>query len=396
MAACGDFDIEIRHGLEKKGRGLFARRNFKADEVVFTETPLVSCQFLWNALYKYVACNHCMKSLETAEEMCRRLAGNTGIELPFPECCEVHPENHVRCEQCQVWYCSESCRNLAWNQYHETLCTGSASPEDLEHPLFRLEEAWRNIHYPPETCSIMLIARMIATVRQSKDRANTKSLFSQFCKATVNEEESIAHKLLGEQFQGQLELLRGLLMEMLNEDDLQQWFTPEGFRSIFALIGTNGQGIGTSSFSVWVKNCERLTLDESARKQLNDYIDKLYNDMDKVSGEFLNCEGSGLYVLQSSCNHSCKPNAEVAFLNNNFVLSVKALDDIKQGDEIFISYLGECDLSRSRHSRQKLLRENYLFVCQCENCVLQSDDPDMTSEEEECSDSDEDCMDHDH
>lgn len=31
-------------------------------------------------------------------------------------------------------------------------------------------------------------------------------------------------------------------------------------------------------------------------------------------------------------NHSCKPNAEVAFLNNNFVLSVKALVDIKQGD----------------------------------------------------------------
>lgn len=38
--------------------------------------------------------------------------------------------------------------------------------------------------------------------------------------------------------------------------------------------------------------------------------------------------------------------------------------------------------------------ENYLFVCQCENCILQADDPDMTSEEEECSDSDEDCMDH--
>lgn len=26
---------------------------------------------------------------------------------------------------------------------------------------------------------------------------------------------------------------------------LLQWFTPEGFRSLFALVGTNGQGIGT-------------------------------------------------------------------------------------------------------------------------------------------------------
>lgn len=24
-----------------------------------------------------------------------------------------------------------------------------------------------------------------------------------------------------------------------------QWFTPDGFRSLFALVGTNGQGIGT-------------------------------------------------------------------------------------------------------------------------------------------------------
>lgn len=26
-----------------------------------------------------------------------------------------------------------------------------------------------------------------------------------------------------------------------------QWFTPDGFRSLFALVGTNGQGIGTRS-----------------------------------------------------------------------------------------------------------------------------------------------------
>jgi len=36
-----------------------------------------------------------------------------------------------------------------------------------------------------------------------------------------------------------------------------------------------------------------------------------------VAGMFLNCEGSGLYVTQSKCNHSCSPNAEVCFLHNN-------------------------------------------------------------------------------
>ena len=44
--------------------------------------------------------------------------------------------------------------------------------------------------------------------------------FSQFCKATVNEQESIAHKLLGKEFEFQLEVLRKQLSETLYEEDL--------------------------------------------------------------------------------------------------------------------------------------------------------------------------------
>uniref|UniRef100_A0A671MQD1 Uncharacterized protein n=1 Tax=Sinocyclocheilus anshuiensis TaxID=1608454 RepID=A0A671MQD1_9TELE len=35
------------------GKGLFAKRPFKKGDTVFIEQPLVSSQFLWNALYKY-------------------------------------------------------------------------------------------------------------------------------------------------------------------------------------------------------------------------------------------------------------------------------------------------------------------------------------------------------
>jgi len=182
------------------------------------------------------------------------------------------------------------------------------------------------------------------------------------------------------------------LGEIVHDNDLQQWLTPEGFQSLFALIGTNGQGIGTSSFSVWVNNCEELSLNEEDKKTLDDLIDKIYSDMDNVSGDFLDCDGSGLYALQSSCNHSCVPNAEVTFPENNFVLSVKAVTDISEGEEIMISYLDECARDRSRHSRQKILRENYLFTCQCGKCVEEADQPDVTSEEE--ASDDDCCMDH--
>jgi len=231
---------------------------------------------------------------------------------------------------------------------------------------------------------------MIASLKQSANREALVAKFSAFCKSTVNEEEEIAHKLLGEQFQQQQTLLRELLQEALYEEDLQQWFSPEGFSSLFSLIGTNGQGIGASPLSVWSLSCDELELPEEEKDTLDKYIDKIYSDVEKVSGQFINSEGSGLYSLQSTCNHSCQPNAEVAFPHNNFTLVVKALTDIKAGEEIQISYLDECQLERSRHSRQKYLRENYIFSCICEKCTTQADDPDVTSSEGECDMDDDD------
>ena len=37
-------------------------------------------------------------------------------------------------------------------------------------------------------------------------------------------------------------------------------------------------------------------------------------------------------------------------------LTLKALKDISSGEEITISYLSECELERSRYSRQKILK----------------------------------------
>lgn len=109
-----------------------------------------------------------------------------------------------------------------------------------------------------------------------------------------------------------------------------------------------------------------------------------------VAGEFLNNEGSGLYLLQSKINHSCVPNAQSTFPYSNDIVVLKATQIIQPGEEICISYLDECLLERSRHTRQKILKENYIFLCQCMKCQLQSNDPDETSEDE---DDDEDDMD---
>ncbi|KAI1238044.1 hypothetical protein IHE44_0012752 [Lamprotornis superbus] len=351
---------EARFISSAKGKGLFATKNIRRGETVFVERPVVSSQFLWNALYNYRACDHCLRALETAEENAQRLLGRSSLVLPHPEQCSIRKDLHQQCPRCQVTYCSAECRQAALEQYHQVLCLGP-SRDDPTHPLNKLQEAWsclclppafhshdllisspfeshRNMHYPPETSSIMLMARMVATIKQvqqAKDKEWWIKAFSQFCSKTANEEEEIVHKLLGDKFKGQLELLRLLFTEALYDEYLSRWFTPEGFRSLFALVGTNGQGIGTS----------------------------------------------------------CIPNAETSFPENNFLLHLTALEDIEAGEvrqqglggpeEICISYLDCCQRERSRHSRNKILRENYLFTCSCPKCLAQADDADVTSDEEE-------------
>ncbi|XP_054584475.1 histone-lysine N-trimethyltransferase SMYD5 isoform X2 [Eptesicus fuscus] len=290
--------VEVRFVSSSKGKGLFATQLIRKGETIFVERPLVAAQFLWNALYRYRACDHCLRALEKAEENAQRLTGKPGQVLPHPELCPVRKDLHQNCPHCQVMYCSAECRLAAAEQYHRVLCPGPSQDDPL-HPLNKLQEAWRSVHYPPETASIMLMARMVATVKQAKDKDRWIRLFSQFCNKTANEEEEIVHKLLGDKFKGQLELLRRLFTEALYEEALSQWFTPDGFRSLFALVGTNGQGIGTSSLSQWVHACDALELKPQDREQLDAFIDQLYKDIEAATGEFLNCEGSGLFVLQS-------------------------------------------------------------------------------------------------
>jgi len=110
-----------------------------------------------------------------------------------------------------------------------------------------------------------------------------------------------------------------------------KWFlTSDGFRQLLALLGRNQQGIGTSSLATWVKNCEALSASQqvaAASSDVSQFIDAIYTKIDDgkksrnhfrenisfddlVSGEFIDCEGSGLFKLQSCCkSHSnCRTN----------------------------------------------------------------------------------------
>jgi len=383
-----------------KGRGLVATRHFRKGETLLKEKPVVCAQFCWNECSGYRCCHHCLEPLETTQENAVRLTGDPSVVVPYTtEACPTKTTFHTICTQCHLEFCSQQCLRDALDSYHQVLCMGAARL-DPGHPLNVLTEVWKKIHYPPETASITLLVRILATIAQMPSQEESESLaqryLSTFTHSAQELQLNICHKLLGEQFSQQLETLRLATGKVFstaaeNNSSLQWFLTPEGFASLFALVGRNGQGIGTSPFGQYVKNVDKLSsLSAKAREEVDALIDGIYGAIENFAGMmFINNEGSGLYWMHSAANHSCLPNAVVEFPFNNNQLVINATQDISPGEEILISYLDECQQNQSRHSRQKYLRDNYLFTCQCPKCSEQAGDPDVTSDEEMTSEEEE-------
>lgn len=53
--------------------------------------------------------------------------------------------------------------------------------------------------------------------------------------------------------------------------------TPEAFKTLMGLIGTNQQGVATSVLAEWVKKVSDLDMPETDKAKLDEYIDDLYN-----------------------------------------------------------------------------------------------------------------------
>lgn len=66
-------------------------------------------------------------------------------------------------------------------------------------------------------------------------------------------------------------------------------------------------------------------------------------------------------------NHSCVPNAHFEYYEFLGRLTVYAIHNIEQGDEILVSYMSR-DWHKTTHDRKTDLRRNYGFGCLCQPC----------------------------
>ena len=76
--------------------------------------------------------------------------------------------------------------------------------------------------------------------------------------------------------------------------------------------------------------------------------------------------GTGIYPKGSMFNHSCSPNINHYSIGD--VTFFRALNDIEQGEELFISYIGRDLLVESKSVRDEFL-DSRDFECTCTKCT---------------------------
>jgi hypothetical protein len=98
-----------------------------------------------------------------------------------------------------------------------------------------------------------------------------------------------------------------------------------------------------------LKNCRRLDLNSQALRHVGEKL------------------ASGLFTNFSLLNHSCSPNCVVldVYPSCDRFLEVRAIKNIKQNEELLISYI---DITEKHETRSEKLKR-YEFICQCDRCL---------------------------
>ncbi|XP_073349242.1 N-lysine methyltransferase SMYD2-B-like [Pagrus major] len=88
-----------------------------------------------------------------------------------------------------------------------------------------------------------------------------------------------------------------------------------------------------------------------------------------IEDDELSHMGTAVYPDVALINHSCLPSVIVTYDGTS--ADVRAVRDMKPGDEVLISYI---DLLYPTDDRNNRLRESYYFTCDCKECKSKSKD----------------------
>ncbi|KAI9504490.1 hypothetical protein BX070DRAFT_222255 [Coemansia spiralis] len=279
-------------------------------------------------------------------------------EIPIESASETKDEakksgsDVLECDKCHTAvYCSEKCRQDAYDAYHQFLCTNSTNSSATQ-----FAELIKESH---ELAPILIAKFFGVLVDREKKKELARTLGS--LKGISGTEESEDDEYTTWEH---LECMRYLelipsasdakilnkLGELMSENvpGLTEFVTGERYTMLKGKLDYNAYAVHSAQEANVPAETEETHVSDTMR--------------DDHSGSPV---GVSLYLISSHITHSCDPNVQIVFPDNSAKAAIKTLKHIAKGEELHVSFV---DTSLDVATRQKVLKGSYRLTCTCEKC----------------------------
>ena len=313
----------------------------------------------------------------------------------------------VRCDKCDVEYCSLDCREEAAQQYHNLLCPHIGSTAEQEeksgaaavggdaelHPLQRLYK------FADDNNEIFrLVAKLIATVISSHtaaDSAAAPSLFPFSLYASSVWWQQVAppadlSPVSASRFHSTLQSMCAEALALLQAvfSSHSQPSSPFAFLFTLPMVGRLVSVFESNQLSLFAPSpvdtyvAFLLSLPPAQLQQFKSSVTPaVYRATNAVSSRRV--EGVGLFSLLCCINHSCAANCRLVkrdhaseadgFVDLDATMAACATKHIDEGEELTINYVDDegaegAETERMTWRERAVALLDYGIVCDCERC----------------------------
>ncbi|KAG0040238.1 SET and MYND domain-containing protein 3 [Podila clonocystis] len=353
--------VEIRDtGSSSKGRGLFsaAKETLKPGTLLFKE--LGYCQVVNDASLSQV-CSACFK--DTREEQGEDdKAASAGLP-------HSGQRKLVRCAGCKVtWYCNKACQIKDWKLHHQLECHGIQ--KSLANTATK--DVWTK--HTMDTTSVRTICRLVR--RRERVRASAKY------KAEHGKVDP-QQKQVNEVYVSGLDQREEEWLDNHGADWIEQYLNTYEHERSETSSSSSAKGVLDESSQLTKVMAVVMSCVVSPKENRQSFLkgSKVDETSSGASGfdlirklsaygfSMTNLEttavvGLGLYIQSMAfMNHSCIPNCVYIFRGPK--VECRVIRDIQPGEEVTISYIDQIGTTKER---QRQLKEQYHFVCECPLC----------------------------
>ncbi|XP_025665356.1 histone-lysine N-methyltransferase ASHR1 isoform X1 [Arachis hypogaea] len=300
--------------VPEKGRSLFVTKDFYPGEVIISQEPYV-----------------CVPNNNSVQKRCEGCFTTTNLK---------------KCSRCQVvWYCGTSCQKLEW-KFHRLEC----------EVLSRLDNDKKKYVTP----SIRLMVKLYLRRKLQNEKIIPSTVMDNYNLVEALVSRILLIFILSSNFQcNEVRFFIYILFFIYNISIVIVLFN--------ILFHEDMSDITKEQLLLYAQMANLVNVilqwPEINIKEIAENFSKFACNAHTICDSELRPLGTGLYPVISIINHSCLPNSVLVFEGRS--ASVRAVQHVPKGSEVLISYI---ETAGSTMTRQKALKEQYLFNCTCPRC----------------------------